>query len=336
MVSFPKGGGASVDCRSRESVRATVCTTWGESVGAPSLSLSLSIISVPSLETAAPDTCVHLSALVYVFHRIWSNSSVLPHTETHNACAPLALTRSRLLRFFLPLPLSRVVMAAPNCAARLSSVLTHKSTRLRNGSCSNFILLVLQGKPLTAPPPPSLPYCSSYQRRRTRTESSRARSRRCPRSLSAPLLHRLFFDYVWCLGDRRGHMRRSVYYMGRSFTQRHLNACCSPLATGFVRPNAFSSTAHGLVASPLCGIGCISSSVVGANGALVTSAEASLSQLLTPIVVQGKSLSMLACLASIQNISTCVCACVRVLAGFTRSCAFPDPLGDAKVTVDFI
>ncbi|TPP54130.1 Tim10/DDP zinc finger family protein [Leishmania donovani] len=89
-------------------------------------------------------------------------------------------------------------------------------------------------------------------------------------------------------------MRRSVYYMGRSFTQRHLNACFSPLATGFVRPNAFSSTAHGLVASPLCGSGCIGSGVVGANGALVASTEASLSQLLAPIIVQGKSISMLA------------------------------------------
>ncbi|CAJ1988724.1 hypothetical protein conserved [Leishmania donovani] len=118
-------------------------------------------------------------------------------------------------------------------------------------------------------------------------------------------------------------MRRSVYYMGRSFTQRHLNACFSPLATGFVRPNAFSSTAHGLVASPLCGSGCIGSGVVGANGALVASTEASLSQLLAPIIVQGKSISMLASLLCIQNISTCVCACVRVLAGFRMSCSPP-------------
>ncbi|CAG9573895.1 conserved hypothetical protein [Leishmania major strain Friedlin] len=118
-------------------------------------------------------------------------------------------------------------------------------------------------------------------------------------------------------------MRRSVYYMGRSFTQRHLNACCSPLATGFVRPNAFSSTAHGLVASPLCGIGCIGSGVVGANSAVVASAEASLSQLLAPIIVQGNSISMLASLLCIQNISTCVCASVRVLAGFRMSCSPP-------------
>ncbi|CBZ26994.1 conserved hypothetical protein [Leishmania mexicana MHOM/GT/2001/U1103] len=118
-------------------------------------------------------------------------------------------------------------------------------------------------------------------------------------------------------------MRRSVYYMGRSFTQRHLNACSSPLATGFVRPNAFSSTAHGLVASPLCGIGCIGSGVVGANGALAVSAEASLSQLLAPMILQGKSISMLASLLCIQNISTCVCACVRVLAGFRMRCSPP-------------
>lgn len=112
-------------------------------------------------------------------------------------------------------------------------------------------------------------------------------------------------------------MRRSVFYMGRSFTQRHLNATRSPLATGFVRPNLFSSTSQSLAASPLCGMACLGANgIVGSNGALVTSPEAALSQLLTTILAQGKSLSVLANLICIQNISTCVFACERVLLGF--------------------
>ncbi|KAG5504911.1 hypothetical protein JKF63_04357 [Porcisia hertigi] len=126
-------------------------------------------------------------------------------------------------------------------------------------------------------------------------------------------------------------MRRSVYYMGRSFTQRHLNACCSPLATGFVRPNAFSSTANGLVASPLCGTACLGGvGGVGANGALVVSPETALCQLLSTVVLQGKSVCVLANLVCIQNISTCVFACVRVLMGFMRRLSHPNsgPLRD--------
>ncbi|KPI85732.1 hypothetical protein ABL78_5219 [Leptomonas seymouri] len=116
-------------------------------------------------------------------------------------------------------------------------------------------------------------------------------------------------------------MRRSVFYMGRSFTQRHLNAARSPLASGFVRPNVFSSTSQSLVASPLCGAACVGAGgVAGANGALVASPDAVLSQLLTTILAQGKSLSVLANLVCIQNISTCVFACERVLVGF-MNCA---------------
>ncbi|KAL7702501.1 hypothetical protein N2W54_006629 [Lotmaria passim] len=112
-------------------------------------------------------------------------------------------------------------------------------------------------------------------------------------------------------------MRRTVFYMGRSFTQRHLNAARSPLTTGYVRPNLFNSTSQGLVASPLCGMACAGAGgVVGANGTLVTASDAALSQLLTTIIAQGKSLSVLADLVCIQNISTCVFACERVLVGF--------------------
>lgn len=117
-------------------------------------------------------------------------------------------------------------------------------------------------------------------------------------------------------------MRRSVFYMGRSFTQRHLNSARSPLATGFVRPNVFSTTSQSLVASPLCGMACLGAGgIVGSNGALVTSPEAALSQLLTTILAQGKSLSVLANLVCIQNISTCVFACERVLVGFMHRAA---------------
>ncbi|KAG5479562.1 hypothetical protein CUR178_03323 [Leishmania enriettii] len=132
-------------------------------------------------------------------------------------------------------------------------------------------------------------------------------------------------------------MRRTVHYMGRSFTQRHLNACCSPLLTGFVRPNAFSSTKHGLVASPLCGIGCMGGSGAAcANGGLAAVSEAALSQLLTAMNTPGKSISVLVNLACIQNISTCVCAWVRVLVGLMLRCFHPaprDPLGGADATV---
>ncbi|KAG5501613.1 hypothetical protein JIQ42_05461 [Leishmania sp. Namibia] len=121
-------------------------------------------------------------------------------------------------------------------------------------------------------------------------------------------------------------MRRTVHYMGRSFTQRHLNACSSPLLTGFVRPNAFSSTKHGLVVSPLCGIGCMGGSgATGANGVLAAFSGAALSQLLTAMNTPGKSISVLVNLACIQNISTCVCAWVRVLVGFMLRCFHPPP-----------
>ncbi|KAG5479031.1 hypothetical protein LSCM1_02874 [Leishmania martiniquensis] len=114
-------------------------------------------------------------------------------------------------------------------------------------------------------------------------------------------------------------MRRTAYYMGRSFTQRHLNACCSPLLTGFVRPNAFSSTAHALAASPLRSTDCIGGgSITSVSGAPAASSEAALSQLLTAINSQGKSLSVLVNLACIQNISTCVCVCVRLVTGMVR------------------
>ncbi|CAJ1024530.1 hypothetical protein, conserved [Leishmania lindenbergi] len=132
-------------------------------------------------------------------------------------------------------------------------------------------------------------------------------------------------------------MRRSVYYMGRSLTQRHLNACNSPLATGFVRPNAFSSTMHGLAASPLCGLGFIGGggAVIGANGALVASSETALSQLLTSIIAQGKPVSALATVVCIQNISSCVCACVRVLLRLTLKMfsPFSTTRGDTTVTL---
>jgi hypothetical protein len=117
-------------------------------------------------------------------------------------------------------------------------------------------------------------------------------------------------------------MRRSVIYMGRCFTQRHLNAARSPLATGFVRPNSFSSTSQSLVASPLCGMACLGTGGgVGASGALVALPDTALSQLLTTILAQGKSLSLLSNLVCIQNISSCVFACERVLVGFMeRAC----------------
>jgi len=53
-------------------------------------------------------------------------------------------------------------------------------------------------------------------------------------------------------------MRRSVFYMGRTFSQRHLTAVRSPLLTGFVNPISTSQTRSSLINSPLmCASGAI-------------------------------------------------------------------------------
>ncbi|ORC87878.1 uncharacterized protein TM35_000191220 [Trypanosoma theileri] len=108
-------------------------------------------------------------------------------------------------------------------------------------------------------------------------------------------------------------MRRSVFFMGRNLTRRHLNACRSPLLTGYVRTTSLSCTAHGLTASPL------------SSGALLGSATASGSPLrmedvtesimnytVATLLAQGMCAALITKFSCMQNISTCVIACERV------------------------
>eukprot|EP00758_Cryptobia_borreli_P004922 Tbor_TRINITY_DN4658_c0_g1::TRINITY_DN4658_c0_g1_i1::g.14986::m.14986 len=46
-------------------------------------------------------------------------------------------------------------------------------------------------------------------------------------------------------------MRRSCYYMGRYYSQRHLNAVNSPLCKGYISPTHFSMTVAGMATFPL-------------------------------------------------------------------------------------
>ncbi|EPY33488.1 hypothetical protein STCU_02193 [Strigomonas culicis] len=113
-------------------------------------------------------------------------------------------------------------------------------------------------------------------------------------------------------------MRRSVFYMGRAFTQRHLNATRSPLMTGFVRPTAISFTQQGLASSPLFG-GSLLNLSGGASGVLALSGAeySSLVQMVSAMVAEGTPVTFLANLICLQNMSTCVFACEKVFGGFT-------------------
>ncbi|CCW61928.1 unnamed protein product [Phytomonas sp. EM1] len=110
-------------------------------------------------------------------------------------------------------------------------------------------------------------------------------------------------------------MRRSVFYMGRSFTRRHLNACRSPLATGYIRPNCFSFTTKGLASSPL--LTSALSSACNSPGSLLPSSssmDGNLSQILATVMAQGSLASLWLATGCIRNIAMCI-ACERVLCG---------------------
>lgn len=114
-------------------------------------------------------------------------------------------------------------------------------------------------------------------------------------------------------------MRRSFFYMGRSFTQRHLNASMSPLATGFIRPNALSTTSAALAASPLLA-NALAGMVTPASSALPTSLslDGGISQLLSTLLAQGCPVGAMANFVCLQTMSTCVFACERVLTGLLK------------------
>ncbi|CCW66269.1 unnamed protein product [Phytomonas sp. Hart1] len=110
-------------------------------------------------------------------------------------------------------------------------------------------------------------------------------------------------------------MRRSVFYMGRSFTRRHLNTCRSPLATGYIRPTCFSFTTKGLASSPLLTSVLLSS--CNSSGSLLPSSgsmEGNLSQILATVLSQRSLSSIGLNVICIRNIAMCI-ACERVLCG---------------------
>ncbi|KAH9600475.1 hypothetical protein LSM04_000992 [Trypanosoma melophagium] len=108
-------------------------------------------------------------------------------------------------------------------------------------------------------------------------------------------------------------MRRTVFFMGRSLTQRHLNACRSPLLTGYVRATALPSTTHGLTASPLSTgalLGAATSS--GSPLPMEEIAEGVMNYAVATLLAQGMCASLMTKFSCMQNISTCVIACERV------------------------
>ncbi|RNF15692.1 uncharacterized protein Tco025E_05449 [Trypanosoma conorhini] len=111
-------------------------------------------------------------------------------------------------------------------------------------------------------------------------------------------------------------MRRSVFFMGRSLTQRHLNACRSPLLTGYVRPTALSCTARGLATSPLA-VGALLGASASSGSPLPTEDlfDGALTHTVTTLLARSLSVSLLADFMSLQNSSTCVIVCERVVGG---------------------
>ena len=76
-------------------------------------------------------------------------------------------------------------------------------------------------------------------------------------------------------------MRRSTFYMGRSFTQRHINAVASPLLTGYIAPRprtfccAAASLAHqALLDAPSAGALCSIDELVACESLLTLSVGA--------------------------------------------------------------
>ena len=69
-------------------------------------------------------------------------------------------------------------------------------------------------------------------------------------------------------------MRRSAFYMGQTWTARHLNRCRSPLMTGFIPVNGTSFTTSSMAANALKGhAGALSLSVPTASSLLSVCSE---------------------------------------------------------------
>ncbi|KAF8280791.1 hypothetical protein TcBrA4_0093000 [Trypanosoma cruzi] len=109
-------------------------------------------------------------------------------------------------------------------------------------------------------------------------------------------------------------MRRSVYFMGRTLTQRHLNSCRSPLLTGYIRPTSTSCTMQGMATSPLS-VGALLGASASSGSPLPTEElfEGALSQTVATLLARRLSSTLLSNLIALQNISTCVIACERVM-----------------------
>ncbi|KAG8347507.1 hypothetical protein TRVL_01666 [Trypanosoma vivax] len=107
-------------------------------------------------------------------------------------------------------------------------------------------------------------------------------------------------------------MRRSVFFMGRAFTRRHINACRSPLLTGYVRPTSLmgSTSTPLLLRNVILGSSVLSAmTVASASDAL----EGVLSRSMATLLLSRSGTSSLLCaLSCIQNLSTCVMAWERV------------------------
>ncbi|RNF08439.1 hypothetical protein TraAM80_02741 [Trypanosoma rangeli] len=115
-------------------------------------------------------------------------------------------------------------------------------------------------------------------------------------------------------------MRRSVFFMGRTLTQRHLNACRSPLLTGYIRPTAISCTARGLATSPLA-VGALLGPSASSGSPLPTEdlLEGALTHTVTTLLARSLSMSLLAEFMKLQNGSTCVTICERVFGAMVLS-----------------
>ncbi|SCU72875.1 uncharacterized protein TEOVI_000445900 [Trypanosoma equiperdum] len=107
-------------------------------------------------------------------------------------------------------------------------------------------------------------------------------------------------------------MRRSVFFMGRTFTQRHLNACRSPLLTGYVRPTSLACAlpTPSVLRGALLGPEASSAVPLGAaSDALEGVLSHAMAVMLQSNSITSATLNGFSCL---QNISTCVLACERV------------------------
>nr|CCC91346.1 conserved hypothetical protein [Trypanosoma congolense IL3000] len=112
-------------------------------------------------------------------------------------------------------------------------------------------------------------------------------------------------------------MRRSVFFMGRSFTRRHLNACRSPLITGYVRPTALACAlpTSMLLRGALLGPEASSTAPLATTTDTLEGVLArNFAMMLQSQSITGAALNGFSC---VQNISTCM-ACERVFKAVVR------------------